>query len=605
MRDTLAKLMDLLDAREKRRFWLLLAMLMAMGAANMVGVAAILPFLAVLARPEMVQTNPWLAAAYEGLGFSSIQDFLMALGVVVFVVYLSAVAVKALATWALIRFGALRNYSIASRILRGYLGQPYEWFLGRHSADLAKTVLAEVMQTVGGVLLPMLNLLANAVIAVAMILLMLLVDPVIALAAAAVFGGLYALIYLVVRRRLAREGRARVAAQKARFRAAQETMAGAKEIKVMGLEEAALARFRAPALRFAQAIAAEGVLRDMPRHILEAVAFGGMLAIVLVLMAARNGDLGEVLPVAGLFALAGSRLGPALQQVFQTLSTIRFNRPTLDVVHADLLKAGDPVFPPPPAPLPLRRSLALRGVRYAYPAAERGALDGLSLEIPAGATVGLVGGTGAGKTTAVDVMLGLLGPQEGVLEVDGRAIEDEAARRAWRRSIGYVPQQIFLIDASVAENVAFGVPPERIDRAAVERAARAAELHDFVVGEMPRGYDTEVGDRGVRLSGGQRQRIGIARALYHDPDVLILDEATSALDTVTERAVMAAVARLGGKKTIVMIAHRLSTVKGCDTIFLLEKGRVAASGTYDELLERSAAFRAMAEGGERAGAAEA
>ena len=217
------------------------------------------------------------------------------------------------------------------------------------------------------------------------------------------------------------------------------------------------------------------------------------------------------------------------------------------------------------------------------------------MTIPARTTVGLVGGTGAGKTTVVDLILGLLEPQKGAIRVDGVPIT-AANRRAWQRTIGYVPQPIFLTDESVAANIAFGLPPEAIDRAAVERAARIAELHDFIMDELPQGYDTPVGERGVRLSGGQRQRIGIARALYHDPDVLILDEATSALDNLTEKAVMDAVHNLGHAKTIILIAHRLSTVRACDTIFMMEQGRVVAQGSYDELIAGNQTFRAMAGG---------
>jgi ABC-type multidrug transport system fused ATPase/permease subunit len=246
-------------------------------------------------------------------------------------------------------------------------------------------------------------------------------------------------------------------------------------------------------------------------------------------------------------------------------------------------------------PLRLTGRLELVDVHYSYPKAERAALEGLDLAIEANTTVGIVGGTGAGKTTTVDVILGLLVPQAGELRVDGVPVI-AANRRAWQNSIGYVPQAIFLTDDSVAANIAFGLPPEEIDHAAVERAARIAELHDFVTDELPDGYATRVGERGVRLSGGQRQRIGIARALYHDPDVLILDEATSALDNLTEKAVMDAVHNLGHAKTIVLIAHRLSTVRDCDTIFMLERGRVIAQGRYDALLETSQKFRAMAAG---------
>jgi ABC-type multidrug transport system fused ATPase/permease subunit len=249
----------------------------------------------------------------------------------------------------------------------------------------------------------------------------------------------------------------------------------------------------------------------------------------------------------------------------------------------------------PAAPLRLREAIELVDVHYAYPLAERQALNGLSIRIPANTRVGIVGGTGAGKTTAVDIMLGLLDPQAGALRVDGRAITP-ALRRAWQSTIGYVPQHIFLTDDSVAANIAFGIPPEKIDHAAVERAARVAELHDFVMGELPEGYETFVGERGVRLSGGQRQRIGIARALYHDPDVLIMDEATSALDNLTERAVMDAVHNLGRAKTVVLIAHRLSTVRDCDTIFMLEGGRLVAEGSYDALIAENRQFRALAVG---------
>ena len=226
----------------------------------------------------------------------------------------------------------------------------------------------------------------------------------------------------------------------------------------------------------------------------------------------------------------------------------------------------------------------------------RTALTGLDLRVPARSTLGIVGGTGAGKTSLVDVVLGLLWPDQGEIRVDGVKVARKNLR-AWQDNVGYVPQQISLIDDSVAANIAFGVPSERVDMAAVERAARIAELHDFVRTELPDGYATRVGDRGVRLSGGQRQRIGIARALYRDPDVLILDEATSALDNLTEKAVMDAVHNLGHAKTIIMIAHRLSTVRGCDAIIMMEQGQIVASGTYEELLGSSTKFRAMAEVG--------
>jgi len=285
-----------------------------------------------------------------------------------------------------------------------------------------------------------------------------------------------------------------------------------------------------------------------------------------------------------------------LQQIYNSLTLLRVVGPMLDNVHRDMIEVGlarRSSQPVSRVPLRLQDRLDLVGIYYRYPKAERSALKDLNLEIKANSTVGIVGGTGAGKTTAVDVMLGLLSPEKGELLIDGVRI-DQSNLRGWQNAIGYVPQQIFLVDDTVAANIAFGVAPERRNTGDVERAARLAMLHDFVVNELPQGYDTTVGERGVRLSGGQRQRIGIARALYHDPDVLILDEATSALDNLTERAVMDAVNNISHAKTIIMIAHRLSTVKGCDTIFFLENGRCAATGTYDELLAGNQAFRQMA-----------
>jgi ABC-type multidrug transport system fused ATPase/permease subunit len=243
--------------------------------------------------------------------------------------------------------------------------------------------------------------------------------------------------------------------------------------------------------------------------------------------------------------------------------------------------------------LQLKQQLELQGISFAYPNVERSSVDGLNLTVRANNKVGIVGGTGAGKTTLVDIILGLLSPDKGTILVDGQALSRENLQ-AWRRSLGYVPQTIYLTDASIAEDIAFGIPPNDIDMDAVERAARIAALHDFVEQELPSGYKTIVGERGVRLSGGQRQRIGIARALYHDPDLLIMDEATSALDNLTERAIMDAVQNIGDEKTIIMIAHRLTTVRACDKIVLLQHGKIAASGTYDELVDQNETFRRMA-----------
>jgi ABC-type multidrug transport system fused ATPase/permease subunit len=596
MLDVIRKLMTLLDRRERRRFGLLCLMSLAMGLANMIGVGAIIPLLTVLGNPGKIHTNPWLSGTYDMFGFASDHSFMVALGLFAFITFMLTIAIRAVTIYALFRFGAMRNYTIASKILHSYLRQPYAWFLHRNSADLVKTMLSDVGQMTYGIVMPLMNMLANVVVVVFLIALLVLVDPLASVLMAGVMVGGYAIVFAIVRKRLQRAGARRFAANGARFRISQEAMVGVKEIKVLGLESSIICRFQSPSLEFAEALASESVIGELPRHILEGIAFGGMMAVLLLLLITQNGDMAAVLPVAGVYALAGARLTPAMQVVYRGFGQIKFNKSALDAVYEDYMEAQSiPDAGPRGEPLHLHERLEMRGITYAYPKAEKSALKGLSFDIRANTTVGIVGGTGAGKTTAMDIILGLLSPADGALVVDGREISDDGARRTWRQSLGYVPQQIFLTDDSVAANIAFGQAPEDIDLAAVEHAARMAQLHDFVMSEMPNGYASEVGDRGVRLSGGQRQRIGIARALYHDPDVLILDEATSALDNVTERAVMESVAALGGAKTIIMVAHRLSTVRHCDEIFLLEGGKLSARGTYDELLETSEAFRNMAQ----------
>jgi ABC-type multidrug transport system fused ATPase/permease subunit len=513
------------------------------------------------------------------------------------VIIVLGLVVKSATVLAIARFSHYRNHSIGSRLLRGYLSQPYVWFLRRHSADLGRAVLEEVNYVVGNALIPAMRMLAQAVSLLFLTVLLFLVSPMIALFSLLILGGSYVLIFFVVRRLLTQLGKRHAEANKARFKIAQEAIGGIKEVKILGLEDAYLNQFYVPSIQVAASASASQAIGEMPRNFLETIAFGGMVLLIMALLKSGDGSLNGILPVLGVFAFAGLRMFPAVQQIYHSLSTMRYTSAALDNVHQDTLETGANLAPLPsgPAMLQMRvdREIALVDIHYSYPKTEKPVLSGLTLTIPARTTVGIVGGTGAGKTTAIDVMLGLLTPDTGTLKVDGIQITAENLR-AWQNALGYVPQQIFLVDDSVAANIAFGVPPEKVDMLAVERAARVANLHDFVISELPAGYQTYVGERGVRLSGGQRQRIGIARALYHDPEVLILDEATSALDNLTERAVMEAVHNLSHEKTIIMIAHRLTTVKACDTILMVEKGKLLAQGPYDLLVAENDTFRRMA-----------
>ena len=573
-----------------------MGMILVMAFLDMLGVASILPFMAVLANPEQVQTNAVLNSAFtisRHIGIHTPDQFLFALGVLVFVLLVTSLTFKALTTYAQTRFALMREYSIGKRLVEGYLHQPYSWFLSRHSADLGKTILSEVNTVIDKGMIPLMSLMAQGTVALALLILLIIVDPLLALSVGVVLGLAYAGIFAVMSGWLKRLGQARIDANTARFTAVSEAFGAAKEVKVGGLEQAYIQRFAKPAEIYAKGLAVAQVIAQLPRFVLEAIAFGGMLLVILYLMA-KSGSFADVVPIIALYAFAGYRLVPALQKIYVAFSLLHFTAPALDALLQDLssLQAAD-TQQSDLNPLLLTQAITLNQVSYRYPKAPQLALKGIDLTIPARSTVGFVGATGSGKTTTVDVILGLLEPQEGALNIDGQPIT-AANRRQWQRAIGYVPQHIYLADDSVAANIAFGVPVKDIDQQAVERAAKIANLHEFVVNDLPQGYATTVGERGVRLSGGQRQRIGIARALYHTPQVLILDEATSSLDNLTEQAVMEAVHNIGHEITIILIAHRLSTVKACDTIFFLEKGLLKGQGTFEQLIRANERFRELA-----------
>ena len=591
------RMFSLFDAREKRRFWILAAAMVAVAMVEVVGISSVLLLLKVLAEPTTVEESRVLSGMRDWLGLDTDFAFQIALGIVVMAVVLIGLVIKAGGTYAVIRYSTMRGYTISSRLLGAYLHQPYEWFLGRNSAEIGKNVLNECDSLVGRVITPALKLIANVLLVVAIVGFLVFVDPMVTLLAAGMLGGSYALIYLRLRGRLKRTGEDMMEAFEQRFRVSQEATGGIKDVKLLGLEDSYTLRYQGAAKDSAQAAATLGVISDLPRIALEAITFGTLLALILLLLFRSGGDIAEIVPTLGIFAFSVMRLLPALQQIYHGLATMRGGRAVLETISGDYAEAMGFVRPalPDGKPLSLSRQLELDGIGFRYATAARPALNGLNVTIKACTTVGLVGGTGAGKTTMVDLILGLLTAQSGEMRVDGVPITN-ANVRAWQQTLGYVPQAIFLTDDTIAANIAFGVPADEIDMAAVERAARAAALHDFVQAELDDGYATMVGERGVRLSGGQRQRIGIARALYRDPSLLIMDEATSALDNITERVVMEAVQNIRNDKTVILIAHRLSTVKDCDTIFLMEHGKLSAQGTYDELVASNETFRKMAVG---------
>ena len=443
------------------------------------------------------------------------------------------------------------------------------------------------------------NVIANLLISFFILVLLMAVDPFIATSIIIFLGGCYALIYSAVRRRLSRIGKEQVEANVQKYKVATEALGGIKDLKILGREQAYLEKFATAARRHSLNNVIAGVISQLPRYVLEVMAFGGILLVALSFLNAE-GEAGKMIPLLALYAFAGYRLLPALQQIFAGVTTVRFNLAALEVLHGDLANYHRQTDPEivlsgfeALTPLSFSRELELRNLSFRYAGVKECVLQEINLTVPVNNTIGLVGATGCGKTTLVDIILGLLNPTSGKLLVDGKPINGDNLGR-WQRNLGYVPQNIFLCDDSITRNIAFGVPDRRIDLTAVARAARIANLDGFVEKELPERYETIIGDRGIRLSGGQRQRIGIARALYSDPAVLIMDEATSALDGLTEEVVMDAIRNLSREKTIIMIAHRLTTVKDCDMIYLLDHGRIVDQGSYFDLQRSSEWFRTAA-----------
>ena len=576
------KVLFLLTPSERLQAYLLLFMILIMALLDTIGVASILPFIAVLTNPSLIETNLILNSIFQSskiFGIENYPQFIFSLGVIVFVLLVVSLTFKAATTYIQVRFIQMCEYSISARLVESYLHQPYSWFLSRHSADLGKTILSEVATVIGGCIQPVMELISKGMVTIAIIALLVLVDPKIALIVGLSLSCTYGVIFFFLLSFLKRIGKERLKSNQLRFTSVSEAFGAAKEIKVGGLEQIYIRRFSDSAKNFAQYTASSQVINQLPRFILEAIAFGGVMMIILYMMT-QTGSFNNALPVISLYVFAGYRLMPAFQQIYTAFTQLTFTGPSIDALNNDIKNLKLFATDQDQGILQFNKKITLKNIHYSYPKSSRTALRGININIPAKSTVGLVGTTGCGKTTTVDIILGLLEPQKGTLEVDGKIITKKNSR-AWQRSIGYVPQHIYLSDDTIAANIAFGVDPKLINQEAVEKSSKIANLHEFVINELPKKYQTTIGERGVRLSGGQRQRIGIARALYHNPQVLILDEATSALDNETEQAVMDAVNNISKDITIILIAHRLNTVKNCDIIFKLEKGQIINHETVD------------------------
>ena len=581
-----------LTLRRQYQFGMLVCLMLVSAFAEVVSLGAVLPFLGVLVAPDRVFSHPIVADVAQAWGMTSADQLVLPLTVAFAVAALIAGAIRILLLWVSNRLAFASGADLGLDVYRRTLYQPFWVHVARNSSEVISGITNKIDNVVFGVLVPMLTLVSSTVLLVVIMLALIAIDPMVASLAAVGFGGSYALITWMARRRLHRNSQRIAYEQTQVVKALQEGLGGIRDVLLSGTQQVYCDIYREADHPLRRAQGNNIFIGVSPRYTMEAL--GMVLISALAYSLSRQaGGIATALPVLGALALGAQRLLPALQQLYYAWAAITGNHASLD----DTLALLDQPLPAEiqqftPAPLPFQDVIRFNSVRYRYTSDGPWVLDGLNLTIPKGTRVGFVGSTGSGKSTTLDLLMGLLMPTDGELLVDGQPICGNRVR-AWQQTITHVPQSIYLADATLAENIAFGVPPDTIDQVRVQQAARQAQIADFIE-RQPEGYNSSVGERGILLSGGQRQRIGIARALYQKASVMVFDEATSALDNTTEQLVMDAIEGLSSELTVLFIAHRLTTLRRCDTIVELEHGQVVAQGTYEQLLNNSPSFRRMA-----------
>ena len=573
------KLLSILTPPERRQALVLLGLMLVGMVLETLGVGLVIPALTLLTRPAAAFHWPLLDSVFSTVGNPTNEQVVVAGMLLLVAAYAVKTAFLAFLAWKQAGLIFRVQADLSQRLFSGYLCQPYTFHLERNSAQLIRNAMGQVGD-ITNVMQQGLILATETLVIFGIGCLLVFVEPLGALVVVGVLGLTGWAMHRLTRRRLLCWGELRQHHEGLRIQHLQQGLGGVKDVKVLGREADFLEQYRSHTAASTSVIRRQTFLQAIPRLGLEMLAVSGLACLVLV-MVWQGKPLGALLPTIGLFAAAAFRFMPSVNRVILALQSVRFSLPVIDTLHGELELINAHKPPLPGAPFPFQKELSLSGVTFSYPGADGDALRDVSLSIPKGISAGFIGGSGAGKTTLVDVVLGLLSPDQGRVLVDGADIAGNL--RGWQDRIGYVSQAIYLTDDTLSRNVALGLPENQIDESAIWRALESAQLDEFVK-ELPLGLDTVVGERGVRLSGGQRQRIGIARALYHEPDVLVLDEATSALDVQTERGVMDAIRKLRGSKTILIIAHRLSTVADCDLIFHLENGKLKASGQPEEIL---------------------
>lgn len=582
MSQLLRRLWSHLNPRRRMQFGVLFLLMILASFAEVLSIGAVLPFLGVLTAPEWGFGHPWAQPFIRALELTDPNQLLLPLTIAFSVAALLSGAMRLILLWVQTRLSHAIGADFSISIFRRTLYQPYAVHVARNSSEVIAAIASKTTVVVYQILWPLLIILSSVMILVAILGALVAIEPVVALTAFAGFGGIYALVIASTRERLARYSQSISQDQDKVFKALQEGLSGIRDVLIDGTQAAYCEYYRSADLPLRRAQANAQIIGNSPRYGIEALGMVLIAALAYSLSGRPTGIAGAI-PVLGALALGAQRLLPVLQQTYSSWAAMRSGQQALSDA-LDLLDQPLPAYAdaPLPEPIPFRQGISLNQLAFRYAPRMPWVLQGLSFTIPKGGRIGFMGSTGSGKSTLLDVIMGLLHPTEGNVAIDGVAITPQN-QRAWQAHIAHVPQAIFLADATIAENIAFGVPSDQIDYSRVRQAAQKAQIAQAIE-SWEHQYNTRVGERGIRLSGGQRQRIGIARALYKQADFIVFDEATSALDNDTERAVMAAIENLGEDLTVIIVAHRLSTLKNCTQVIELAEGRIKRSGTYQEII---------------------
>ena len=587
------ELLSLLDKNQRNKLLVLQLLMILMAMMELIGVASIGPFMAIVSNKDVIDTNNILNQIYLFTGISSKDTFLLVVGGFVLLSIATGSLLSIYTTWRSSLFASTLGVQLSDRLYNYYIGNNWLFHLSNNSSDLINNISTETLRVTNLIIQPLILMNSKIILAIIISTAVIAFNPLVAIVGAFIFIFSYFLIYKLFSTKLKKHGETISKENSMRFRLMSEGFGGIKDLIMLQRYKIFGQKFVESGKALSYAHGSSFALANIPRYVMEFVAFGSVVILIIYLISINN-SASTLLPVLAIYALAGLKLLPAMQQIYSCFAIIRGSTSSFDMIKKDLYhslssskKLNEEVLS---VEIKFLNEIKLESIKYRYPLKDKDALVNVNLKIKQGQFVGIVGTSGSGKSTLIDLILGLITPTSGYIEVDGNRLNEKNIN-SWRQKIGYVPQNVFLTEATVAENIAFGLEKSEIDSNKITEVIKAAGLESWLAASEKHIFNESVGERGGNLSGGQRQRIGIARALYNDNQILILDEITSALDRVSEEVVMNTIYKLRSDKTIIMVTHKMDTIKQCDIIFVVDNGLVIDSGKYEELDDRHDIFK--------------